>query len=101
MIVYKPKSRDIKRYGILCTAFLILGALLLTGCGPAASHTPPPATVIRATEEISPTLAIEEEEPSPTPEPVSPTPASTEPYPYPPAASTPQEATTPVAYPTK
>ncbi|MFO7918997.1 MAG: hypothetical protein R6V13_13065 [Anaerolineae bacterium] len=97
---------DLKRYGILCiVASFILAALLLTGCGQAADHTPPPATVIRATEEISPTMAIQEE-PSATATPEPPTPAPTESgpsedYPYPPAAGTPERTATPAAYPTK
>lgn len=104
MIVHRLP--DLKRYGILCiVALFILSALLLTGCGQAADD-PPPATIIRATEEISPTATIEEEEPpaTATPEPPTPTPTeadAVEDYPHPPAAETPEHTATPAAYPTE
>ncbi|MEA3408535.1 MAG: hypothetical protein U9R48_10740, partial [Chloroflexota bacterium] len=77
-------------------------ALLLTGCGKEKSYIPPPATIIRATEEISPTAAKKEQPSATATRSLAPTASSpTESYPYPSALSTPQRTTTPVAYPTK
>jgi hypothetical protein len=110
MIVHGPHNT--KRYRVLYIAMLTMGAFLLMGCGQEESYTPPPATIIRATEEVSPTVAMREEaEPSPTatspsmpptrpPAPTAP-PSPTDSYPYPPPVRTPRHTATPVVYPTK
>ena len=105
-------SYNSKRYRVLCIAMLMMGALLLAGCGQEESYTPPPATIIRATEKVSPTVATEKEvEPSstatspfrPPTRPPAPTsaPSPTDSYPYPPPVRTPKHTATPVVYPTK
>ena len=85
----------------------------LAACGDdgGESFTPPPATIIRASEDASPTSTVAQPA-SPTPLPMPPTrpprptvarPAEGHPYPYPypMPVHTPRFSPTPVVYPTK
>jgi hypothetical protein len=92
----------------LCV-FILLGLVLLTcvacGGGGDENFTPPPATIIRASDGVTPTMVEEKAPPTATalPLPTSPpqpTVASpTEGYPIP--AYTPDLSITPMVYPTK
>ena len=62
-------------------------------------YTPPPATIIRATDTVTPTPTLPTEEVSPTPSPQAGTVSPTEGYPAP-AIALPQPGT-PEAYPAK
>lgn len=108
-----PRSYSSGRPRRLAWTLILMGlvTLCLAGCGDkgAESFTPPPATIIRASEDVTPTSAVVQVA-SPTPLPMPPTrpprptvasPASDYPYPYPPQVQLPKISPTPMVYPTK
>ena len=102
----RPRSRgSILGKAVLGLLLLGLAISFMAACGSNDSDffTPPPATIIRASEDVTPTSATPTQEAYPmvTEAPVAAFPSATiPPEGYPPVAPTPRESPTPFVYPT-
>jgi predicted small lipoprotein YifL len=95
MLIKKPG----RMVALILVSILLLGLLALAGCGEqGGSPTLPPATIIRSSEQATPTAAPAAEQSQPT-SPVAPQAEQTA-YPFPAHLGTPGPTATPEVYPT-